>query len=93
MERLLSQESLDPLGGEERGTVLKKVHAAVQLHEPEQVVLQHSLAALAVHCDVFWKKEEATTPQGARKTPPNRNPVRVFESFDSVGAVKPAALP
>jgi hypothetical protein len=62
LERLLSQESLDPLGGMVRGTVLKKVCAAVQLHEPEQVVLQHSLVAFAIHCDVFRKKVEATTP-------------------------------
>jgi hypothetical protein len=89
LERLLSQESLDLLGG----TVLKIVFAAVQLHEPEQMVLQHSLVAFAVHCDVFWKKVEATMPQGARKTPSNHNTVRVFHSFDGVAAVKPAALP
>jgi hypothetical protein len=39
LERLLSQESLDPLEGVTQGIVLKKVCAAVQLHEPEQVIL------------------------------------------------------
>jgi hypothetical protein len=26
------------------------------------VVLQHSLVVFAVHCVIFWKKVEATTP-------------------------------
>jgi hypothetical protein len=69
LERLLSQESLDPLGSVARGTVLKKVCAAVQLHEPEQVVLQHSLVAFTIHCDVFRKKVEATRPRAPEKHP------------------------
>jgi hypothetical protein len=88
----LARKALIRLEAWHRGTVLKKVCAAVQLHEPEQVVLQHSLVAFTVYCDVYWKKVEATMPQSARKTPPNHNTVRVFHSFDGVVAVKPDAV-
>jgi hypothetical protein len=88
LERLLSQESLDPLGG----MAQEKSVCSMLLHEPEQEVLQHSLVEFAVHCDVFWKKEKATMPQSSRKTPPNHNTVRVFYSFDGVEALKPVAV-
>jgi hypothetical protein len=47
--------------------VLKEVGAAMQLHESQQMVLQHTLVAFSIHCENLGQKVEATTAHSARK--------------------------
>ncbi len=60
LEGLLSQKGLDAHKSVAGGSILEMVHAAVQLHEPQQVVIQHTLVAFSLHCDVIGQKIETT---------------------------------
>jgi hypothetical protein len=64
----------------------------MQLHEPQQMVLQHTLVAFNIHCEILGQKVEATTATSARKAVPNRDTVRVHDCLDSVASVEPAAV-
>jgi hypothetical protein len=98
LEALLGQERLYSLGGVAGRVILQKVHAAVDVHELQQVVFQHSLITLAIHGSIFGQKVKSAMPNGAGKTSPNHDTVRVLEGLHSVlafvpdGALRPPHL-
>jgi hypothetical protein len=70
--------------------VLEEVCAAMQLQEPQQVVLQHTLVAFSIQCEILRQKVEATTAHSAREAVPNHDTIRMLICVDSEATIEPA---
>jgi hypothetical protein len=54
--KLVLEEAFNPRYGS--GPILQEAHAAVNHHEGKEVVLEHFLIMLSVHCHVWWKEKD-----------------------------------
>jgi hypothetical protein len=66
------------------GPILEKVRAAVDCHEGKEVVLEHFLITLSVHCHIWWKKKDPGTGTGTSKGCPNHQAGWMFYHFNRV---------
>jgi hypothetical protein len=74
------RQVLDSLACMARRPILEGMGSVVELHEGDEVVLQHLLVPLRVHCGVLGQEIEATTTS-SRERPPNNQGIRMFHGL------------